>query len=611
MKKLLTLFVLLLISTVAHAQCDLNATTANFAAQLNAAQAGQSVCLASGNYGDWSGINKAITIRAASGATPKMRLAFVSNTANGGWTLDGVAIAGGDISGPAKNFTLKNGQVTKELSFFPSANNNRCSNCPAMNNNAIVMDNMDFNQADNSGQPVNYEGRLNFVDSGSTPAGITVKNSKFHEGCADGVQFSGGGRGVTIGPNNEFYNLRQSGCSAHVDSIQQVGGDSTGPVIDGNYFHDSTDGAVAYDGKPNGRFTNNVLVKLDGPYVNLAYGATGIIEHNTVGGPIVCNSTHDWNSSGQQCKAIVRNNIMTGVTITTSDQSGTNGAPQCSFNLQSGTTACTGTGSLKGSPTFVDGANPTTYAGFILAASSLGRGAASDGKDMGIASGAPPPGPLMITTANLPIGTVGTAYNTTLTASGGTMPYTWGSTGLPAGLSLGIATGAITGTPTAAANSNPTFTVVGGSTASKQLPLVVTATPPPAACDVGARCAVKDATGANIRSSAPNNDFGPKIGAAPQGSTFKVLTITNARIPQTPSGVVWKQVDFDDPSLPTGYMGSDNMVPSDAPPPPPTIIVNCAIAKAGFTVSNLPAGSMLTITGTIPGAAPVSCITLP
>jgi uncharacterized protein YjdB len=67
--------------------------------------------------------------------------------------------------------------------------------------------------------------------------------------------------------------------------------------------------------------------------------------------------------------------------------------------------------------------------------------------------------PLGISTASVPVGTVGLAYSTTLAASGGTVPYTWAiSVGtLPAGLSLNTSTGAITGTPTAAGTSN--FTV--------------------------------------------------------------------------------------------------------------------------------------------------------
>ena len=72
------------------------------------------------------------------------------------------------------------------------------------------------------------------------------------------------------------------------------------------------------------------------------------------------------------------------------------------------------------------------------------------------------PTKLTITTVSLPTGQVGTPYSQTLTASGGTTPYTWTLTSgtLPSGLNLNSSSGLISGTPTAAANVTPlTFTV--------------------------------------------------------------------------------------------------------------------------------------------------------
>ena len=58
--------------------------------------------------------------------------------------------------------------------------------------------------------------------------------------------------------------------------------------------------------------------------------------------------------------------------------------------------------------------------------------------------------PLTVIGGAPPAGTVGTAYTTSLSAIGGTLPYTWSvvSGGLPAGLSLSPTTGIISGTPT-------------------------------------------------------------------------------------------------------------------------------------------------------------------
>lgn len=65
---------------------------------------------------------------------------------------------------------------------------------------------------------------------------------------------------------------------------------------------------------------------------------------------------------------------------------------------------------------------------------------------------------LAITTTTLAAASVGTAYSQTLTATGGTAPYSWSvSSGtLPAGLTL--SSGVISGTPTTAGST--TFTVM-------------------------------------------------------------------------------------------------------------------------------------------------------
>jgi hypothetical protein len=70
-------------------------------------------------------------------------------------------------------------------------------------------------------------------------------------------------------------------------------------------------------------------------------------------------------------------------------------------------------------------------------------------------------GALAITTTSLTGGGVGTAYSSTVQASGGVTPYTWAITSgsLPAGLSLNSATGNISGTPTATGMSSFTIQV--------------------------------------------------------------------------------------------------------------------------------------------------------
>lgn len=76
----------------------------------------------------------------------------------------------------------------------------------------------------------------------------------------------------------------------------------------------------------------------------------------------------------------------------------------------------------------------------------------------------PPVGNVDLATPASQTGTVGQAVNLAVSASGGTAPYTFSATGLPAGLSINTATGAITGTLTTAGTANVTVTVRDSST---------------------------------------------------------------------------------------------------------------------------------------------------
>jgi uncharacterized protein (TIGR03437 family) len=91
--------------------------------------------------------------------------------------------------------------------------------------------------------------------------------------------------------------------------------------------------------------------------------------------------------------------------------------------------------------------------------------------------------PLVITgPASLPAGLINAPYaNTTVTATGGTLPYMWSATGLPPGLTIGSGTGTVSGAPTAVAGSpySATITVTdkNGTTATVKLSIAVSALP--------------------------------------------------------------------------------------------------------------------------------------
>jgi len=385
----LLLFILTLFSPLTRAQtCNLNATTANFATQIAAANPGQTLCLATGNYGTWSGVTKTspgVTITAAAGATPTITIAFYQPSSPiAAWLiLDNLTIPSAQFSGAVNHITVQNSTLTGSTLFYANsgATNNLCSSCPAMNNNVILFNNDLFNSTGDTGT-----GRFDAVLAGPTPAGVTLTNSTFVGGCDDGINFDTGGYGFTIGPGNVFHDMLQGSCGNHIDPIQFIGSSSPGPVITGNYFYNNTTGIAAYDGANNAQINNNVIVNAvqDGLLV-AGLDSSSVVEHNTVigGDGIICGQTHE----GNNCTATFRNNITKNFSVGGGTSVGQVPvyfdynlctAGSCAFGSNSA-----GAHSLNGTPTYVGGSSPATYAGYALTSTSLGHLAGSDGKDIG------------------------------------------------------------------------------------------------------------------------------------------------------------------------------------------------------------------------------------
>ncbi len=90
-------------------------------------------------------------------------------------------------------------------------------------------------------------------------------------------------------------------------------------------------------------------------------------------------------------------------------------------------------------------------------------------------TGTPDPGSPAVTNPGAQTSTAGTADTLQLAATGGSTPYSWSATGLPAGLTVNASTGLISGTPTTAATSTVTAKVTdaAGKTASVSFSWVV------------------------------------------------------------------------------------------------------------------------------------------
>jgi hypothetical protein len=165
----------------------------------------------------------------------------------------------------------------------------------------------------------------------------------------------------------------------------------------------------------------------------------------------------------QQFTAEVRGTSGTNVDWSISDSSGPN----------SGSISATG---LYTAPATISSATTVT-----VIATSAANPAVVGHATIHLTVGATPTS-LAIATTSLPFGQQGSTYTASLTASGGTTPYTWSisSGSLPAGVILNVSTGGLSGTPTASGTSSFTVQVMDSmtptaQTATESLSITVTA----------------------------------------------------------------------------------------------------------------------------------------
>jgi hypothetical protein len=248
------------------------------------------------------------------------------------------------------------------------------------NNQAILFDSSVF---DSLAVGI-YEGRISVRGYNNTqPVGVTISNSHLGGGgCSDGVQIVGNAYGVQIGPGNEFEDLTQGSCAAHVDPIQLYGSRYT--LITGNWFHNNTTGIAIFDGGDHETVTGNVI---GGSYHAIAaFGACVqcVFTHN-----VVTQNRLDWSSkAGTGPSSLTARDNVFLVDPPTTAGSPVAGTLTEDHNLCVRSHAdCDHATDRYGTPVFVGGSNPASFTSrdqYRLAAGSPGKNAASDGTDIGI-----------------------------------------------------------------------------------------------------------------------------------------------------------------------------------------------------------------------------------
>lgn len=381
--------VMALAACSAEAQtCDQTLSVgANVASAVSGASAGSTICLNSGNYGavSLSNINKSdfVTLAAAPGATATLALqsSDISFVRFKGLKVDYSHVIGNFHHVEYVDVTFKPGE---DGLYF-----NTGSDTPPATPQAILLDGCVFIDVSTA----LWDGRLNFRGVRGAKVINSVFSGSNNAGAkSDGIMLIGGSRQVEIGPGNEFYNFNQAAAQQgeHIDSIQMYGSGPDNKII-GNYFHDSDVFAGAFDGVNALTIENNVF---DGRSSESAFKITMQAASNIT---FRHNTSYDANfridnKAGDPVSSnvIVENNVFLG----DGGIAQTGGCNNCTYryNLFDAGDS-TGTNNVIGTPTFVGGSSPSSYAGWALAMGSLGENAGNDGLDMGIVFDSEPPPP--------------------------------------------------------------------------------------------------------------------------------------------------------------------------------------------------------------------------
>jgi hypothetical protein len=376
MKNLFLSIFLLGATQACFAACDQTVNPgANLASVISTAPSGTTVCLNGGNYGNVSlfDIKRSgyVTVQSTAGRGASISPQVGNSTF--------IRLSNLTINGALQNSCSRNIEwVDNSVNDTITLTNSGCSGSLATTFNGNT-----FSSITAGG---GYEGRLSLIYG----SGITITNNTFGPGGAsDGIFMGGNVSNVIIGPGNVFTGILEANCgSVHCDAVQGYGAGS-GIVIQGNLFEKGDTFIMMPDGSSNVVVRDNVFNGSGVSYPDkIQFGSADnpVFQHNTL---INVRASFDSKTgSSATSNALVENNLLAGG----SSYKTANG---------SGCSSCTFRATASGAPTFVGGANPSTWSGFQLTAGSFGYRAASDGKDLGASiagsgTGAPAPAPVAL-----------------------------------------------------------------------------------------------------------------------------------------------------------------------------------------------------------------------
>ncbi len=360
---------------------------------ISSAANGSTICLNSGNYGTVNLFDMQrtgyVTVQSASGTQTATLSPQPGNSRF--MRFQNLTVPGSVVNSCSRDIEFINNNFGSNQLLI------RTDGCSPTTGPFLVEGNT-FGPYDASGSGI--EGRLELLNISN----VTVRNNIFSNGgCSDGIQIVGTSN-ITIGPNNTFLDLRQGSCGPHVDSFQIVPSNGSNIILKQNFFKNGDTFIMAPDGSSGVLVEHNVF---DGTGVanidKIQFGsaASPIFRHNTVRNVQVSFDSKPGKSASSN--VLAENNVMHGGTTRFKTSNGS-GCSTCTFRFslyddtgdQAADRGCSGCswliGNVIGTPSYVGGASPTTYAGFALNAGSPGKNAGNNGRDMGIsASGSQTP----------------------------------------------------------------------------------------------------------------------------------------------------------------------------------------------------------------------------